>query len=285
MEKLVSIAMITYNHAKFIKDALDSCLNQTYKNIEICISDDCSSDNTVYIIKEYQKKYPNKIKLYTHLENMGKYTIAINANRMYDLCLGEYIAILEGDDIMFPERISEQVIFLERNPSYVCVSHNCETFDDETGNIIPDFFSNLKVNNRDTKTLISNGNSVHTPTVMFRNINLRTNYHIKFMIDWFFFIEMSMYGKIGHQDKVLTRYRRHANGVSQNRDIMLNDELITLALIESKYPQYLKEVQYTRFRIYFKKFKNGNKEYIKGLFSYRFSFIANKVLYKLKMIK
>lgn len=286
MDKLVSVGMITYNHSSFIAEAIESCLSQTYTNIEICISDDCSTDDTVNIIKDYLNRYPNKIKLFVHEKNMGKYTYAINGNSMYDLCEGEYIAILEGDDVMLPTRIEEQVKFLDQNLEYIAVSHECETFEHETGKVIDNYFSALDTTDRTTSCLISKGNNVHTPTVMMRNMKdkIRTSYHLKAMLDWYLFIELSMYGKIGHQNKILTRYRRHTTGVSRNRKIMNKDEYITLALVESNYPEYLKEVNFRRLAMYHQNIKEGNSTYIKGLSSQHILYFLFLVKRKLKIL-
>lgn len=96
--KKISIAIICYNQEKFIKDTIENCLNQTYKNIEICISDDCSTDNTYNIILDYKKKYPNIIKCFQQKENMWKYSLLINFKTVLDLCNWDYLALCEGDD-------------------------------------------------------------------------------------------------------------------------------------------------------------------------------------------
>lgn len=92
---LISIAMTTYNGEKYISEQIDSILNQTYKNIEIIICDDCSTDNTINILKEYEKKY-NNIKIYLNESNIG---LNNNFEKAIRYCNGEYIAISDQDDI------------------------------------------------------------------------------------------------------------------------------------------------------------------------------------------
>ena len=93
---LVSIASITYNHEKFIAQAIDSFLMQeTDFDFEIIIGEDCSTDDTLKIIKEYKAKYPDIIKLITSESNVGMMT---NFIRTLEACSGKYIALCEGDD-------------------------------------------------------------------------------------------------------------------------------------------------------------------------------------------
>lgn len=92
---MVSIAMCSYNGEKYIATQLDSILNQTYDNIEIIITDDCSSDDTIKIIRRYQKN-DKRIKLYENDVNLGYLK---NFEKAISLCSGDYIALADQDDI------------------------------------------------------------------------------------------------------------------------------------------------------------------------------------------
>ncbi len=93
--QLISIAICTFNGEKYLKEQLDSILNQTYKNIEVIAVDDCSSDKTQCILQEYALKYPI-IKVYLNQENKG---YSKNFEYAISLCKGEYISISDQDDI------------------------------------------------------------------------------------------------------------------------------------------------------------------------------------------
>ena len=114
---LVSVAVITYNHEKYIRQALDSILmQQTVFDFEIVIGEDCSTDNTREIIQSYQIKYPERIKLVTSESNVGPMP---NVVRTYKACRGKYIAVLEGDDYWIdPLKLEKQVDLLEANPEF-----------------------------------------------------------------------------------------------------------------------------------------------------------------------
>ena len=123
---LVSVSTITYNHAKFIRKCIEGVLNQKVDFlIEYLIHDDCSTDGTIDIIKEYAEKYPNIIKPIYEKENQyskgGPWGSAV---WNYPRAQGKYIALCEGDDYWTdPLKLQKQVDFLESNPDYTCCFH------------------------------------------------------------------------------------------------------------------------------------------------------------------
>ena len=124
MSKLVSIITPTYNHEKYIGECIESVLNQTYKNWEMIIVDDCSSDKTVEIIKKYAAQ-DSRIKLIQHNENYGPFRLKDTCNEGLNISKGEYIAVLEGDDYWTSDKLEEQVKFLENNPDMILNWGNC----------------------------------------------------------------------------------------------------------------------------------------------------------------
>ena len=91
----VSIIVPVYNSEKYLKDCLDSLVNQTLKDIEIIVIDDASSDNSLEILKDYESKYPNKIRVYANTKNLGQ---GATRNKGIKLATGEYIGFLDSDD-------------------------------------------------------------------------------------------------------------------------------------------------------------------------------------------
>ena len=128
---IVSICCITYNHAPFIRKALDGFLMQEPPTgvsvdevwYEILIHDDCSTDGTDDIIREYTEKYPDKIFPLYEAENQyskGKVIDAFN----YDRAKGRYIAVCEGDDYWTdPRKLQKQVDFMDSHPEYSVCFH------------------------------------------------------------------------------------------------------------------------------------------------------------------
>ncbi len=134
---LVSINCITFNHEKYIKEALESFLMQkTNFEYEILIHDDASTDNTADIIRKYEKKYPDIIKPIYQEENQYSKKVNISKNFQYPRAKGKYIAICEGDDYWTdPNKLQKQVDFLESNPEFGFVHCNFDKLYNKTGRI------------------------------------------------------------------------------------------------------------------------------------------------------
>jgi glycosyltransferase involved in cell wall biosynthesis len=135
---LVSISCITYNHEKYIRDAIESFLIQkTNFPIEILINDDASTDRTADIIREYEKKYPELIKPIYQIENQLSKGVKPMTNFIFPRACGKYIAICEGDDYWTdPNKLLKQVNFLELHPDYGLVHTDCDELYNGTGKII-----------------------------------------------------------------------------------------------------------------------------------------------------
>ena len=167
---LVSVYMTTYNHEKYIAQALDSVLSQNCTfSFEICISDDASSDHTCDIICSYQEKYPN-IRLKQHEVNQG-----LTANFYYVKCMcnGKYIVDLSGDDYWIDDhKLEKQVSFLEEHPDYLAVGTVIAIRPDDseaTTKYVPD----SKYWNRDfTLEMFLSGENCPLNGMMMRNVYL-----------------------------------------------------------------------------------------------------------------
>lgn len=135
-ELMLSIYVPVYNHEKYIGQALDSILMQkTTYSYEVLIGEDCSTDNSKKILEEYEKKHPNKLTVFYREHNMNNEEIW-NAEDLRLRCQGKYIICLEGDDYWVdPEKIQKQIDFLEKNPEYLAVAHNCVVVDKDSKKI------------------------------------------------------------------------------------------------------------------------------------------------------
>ncbi len=109
---LVSVIVPVYNAEKYVESAVRSIMNQTYKNLEIIITDDCSTDKSFEILQRLAKQ-DSRIKLYKNETNLK---IVRTLNNQISLANGKYIARMDADDISLPRRIEKQVVFLEQNP-------------------------------------------------------------------------------------------------------------------------------------------------------------------------
>lgn len=107
---MVSIIMPCYNSSKFIGDAIESVLAQTYQNWEILITDDCSSDNSIAVINEYAKR-DSRVKLFMLEKNSGA---AVARNKSIEEAKGRFIAFLDSDDMWTPQKLEKQLEFMRK---------------------------------------------------------------------------------------------------------------------------------------------------------------------------
>lgn len=128
MKPTISVILPAYNAAPYIAQAIDSILKQTFKDFELIIVDNCSTDKTWHIIQSYVTK-DNRIRAYQNDENLG---VAGNRNQGINLAEGKYVAWQDADDISYPQRLEKQYHFMEANPKVGIVGGFLQFFD-ETG--------------------------------------------------------------------------------------------------------------------------------------------------------
>lgn len=131
----LSIYVPTFNHEHYIVQALDSILMQeTAYTYEVLVGEDCSTDNTRAVLKEYEKQHPGKLQVFYREQNMRKQGNAVgNSGDLRSRCRGKYIIALEGDDYWTdPCKIDKQIRFLEEHPDYIAVAHNCFVVDHDS---------------------------------------------------------------------------------------------------------------------------------------------------------
>lgn len=160
LDKRVSIIMGIYNCSTTLSEAVDSICSQTYKNWELIMCDDGSTDNTYEVAKKYVERFPENIILLKNRHNMR---LAATLNHCLEYAKGEYIARMDADDICLPERLETQVEFLENNPQYACVGSNMLIFDEQGER-------GLRVLPKETKvsTLLTTTIFAH-PTIMMKS--------------------------------------------------------------------------------------------------------------------
>lgn len=208
---LVSIIVLTYNGEKFLEEQIDSILNQSYKNIEIIISDDASTDNTVNIIKKYSQLKNIKYKIRD--TNVG-----INQNfiEALSLCNGEFIAPSDQDDIWLPKKIEKLVTNIREN---VLIYSSSSTID-ENGHIFNDFdkeFNNISGSNNKAFFFIG---SIPAHNMLFKKELIKyIESNIppdRFYDMWVAFIALS-HSSIIHYPNILTYYRRHNSQLTSEK--------------------------------------------------------------------
>ena len=210
MKPFVSIAMTTYNGEKFLKQQLESILDQTYENFELIICDDASTDRTVEIIKSYQDK---RIRLYKNDKNIG---FAKNFEKAISLCSGKYIALADQDDIWVKEKIEEMVHAISQDENITLV-YGDEYLIDEKGEIIADSFFEVTeyATNKHNVERFYSDNWIYGHNMLFSS-KLKPflkDIPVKFYDTWIAIVAAKM-GRIVFLNKKLGYYRQHSRSVT-----------------------------------------------------------------------
>ena len=112
MKPEISVIMSVYNGETYLKEAIESVINQTFKNWELIVINDCSTDSTSEILAEFAEK-DERVKVYPNEVNLR---LPTSLNRAISLSSGKYIARMDADDICLPDRFEKQYKFMEENP-------------------------------------------------------------------------------------------------------------------------------------------------------------------------
>ncbi|TWF44330.1 glycosyltransferase involved in cell wall biosynthesis [Chitinophaga polysaccharea] len=201
---LVSVILPCYNAENYIANAVDSIINQTYRELEIIIIDDCSTDGSSEILRELAAK-DNRIKL---LRNDINLKLVATLNRGISVAIGQYIVRMDADDISYPDRIEKQVAFMERHPNIGISGTAIMQFEDGKEDIL----MTLPTDDAILKAKIFTSTIFFHPTVIIRSDVLRSN-HLAYNSnyhqaeDWGLWIEMIDKVSVGNIKEPLLRYR------------------------------------------------------------------------------
>jgi len=221
-EPLLSVAVITFRHSEFLRQALDAILSQkTDFPFEVVIGDDCSDDGAFEILEEYQKNYPEQVRVLGFEENLGHHTAngRLNWIRTNRACRGKYIALQEADDYWTHDgKLQAQVDLLESDDTLSASMHCASIYDErlkETVEVYPSPPFKERFNLLDTidhtKALAA------TASLVYRNSEElpfpKWVLHA-FAIDRFIYTVLSTRGDIGFIGKTWSVYRRHNGGVT-----------------------------------------------------------------------
>jgi glycosyltransferase involved in cell wall biosynthesis len=230
----VSVILVTYNHERYIEQALDSVLGQrTDFPVEVLIAEDFSTDSTRDIVRAYRDRYPDRIRLLLSHRNLNDNSIV---SRALEAARGEYVALLDGDDWWTStEKLARQVRILDAEPDVSISFHNVDVMY-ESAAIAPHPFHVERPTHRLSAPLprpytgladMVGGNYIQTCSVVFRSSALPplpSWYRDLPVGDWPLYVLLAERGRIAYLDEVLAAYRVHAHGLwseglSRNQDV------------------------------------------------------------------
>jgi glycosyltransferase involved in cell wall biosynthesis len=209
----LSVAMITYNHERFIAQALESVLAQQVNfEYEIVVGEDCSTDRTREILMDFHRRYPDRIMPLLRERNLGA---TPNFEATLGACRGQYLAILEGDDYWkCRDKLQIQVDFLDAHPDFaVCCSRAGMV--DEHGADVDWIWPNRPAGAYGLEDLLAE-NFVATCSVLYRwgSVgSLPVWFHKMKLGDWQLHALVARAGKIELMDEVMAVYRMHSGGI------------------------------------------------------------------------
>lgn len=264
---MIDILLATYNGEKYLKEQIDSLLNQSYTDWKLLIRDDLSNDNTLSIISEYIKKYPNKIKRY---ESEKRLRPCQSFNYLLQQSKSEYIMFCDQDDIWLPNKIElslKKIKELEekKNKGIPILVHTDLKVIDSNNKIIAESFWQLLGLNPEQKSIkdLLGTNFVTGNTVIINrklkdkigNIPLNANMH-----DWWLALVATEFGIVSYLNKTTILYRQHdlnsvgAKGVLQRSfktHIYLINIIKQVKAFEKKY-----SLKFSTLEILIRKIKN-----------------------------
>ena len=248
---LVSIVALCYNHAPFVREALDSILAQTYPNLEVWLVDDASTDDSPAILQEYAARNPNwhLLLLPENLKNCRAF------NTAFRQCRGEFVVDFATDDVLLPDRVASQVAIFQAQPPTCGVVYSNAELIDEHGTLLrlhhqPDRHGRLRPRPASGWVFadVLDHYFICTPTMMMRRAVLTQlgGYDEALSYEDFdFWVRASREWQFYYQAAITTRRRRHPRSMStkayQPNDPYLASNIAVcrkaLALIRTKQEQ------------------------------------------------
>ena len=223
-QPFVSVMVITYNHERYIRKALDSILMQERDfPIEINVIDDASIDDTQAIVREYSQRFPGVVNCYFNPINAGHIATQLNTIRGFQTLRGRYFALLEGDDYWTDaQKLAKQVAFLEGHTDFVACAHQTlKVFDDDSRP--PEHFLPFKAFGRDIAEmydLVSMAGVFHLSSIVYRNVFRQSPpacLYDEFSCDVTINMLYGIFGKFYCLEDYMSAYRVHEGGVFSGR--------------------------------------------------------------------
>lgn len=222
----VSVIIPTYNRAHMITQAIDSVLNQAFKDFELIVVDNYSSDNTESVVKSYNDK---RIR---YFKNQNNGLIGISRNYGIQKSRGEYVSFLDDDDLWLPEKLEKQVGLLDANKELGLVYSDCYVID-SNGNLLKNtYFHSVKPfsGNIFNELLVSNFIPQLTVLVRGEALGKVGVFDLKYKIaqDYELWLRIAEYYPIGFIEQPLAKYRIHGRSAYQKNMVLSYQEEIQI---------------------------------------------------------
>lgn len=210
----VEVFLPTYNAEDFLKTTLESILNQTYTNIKILIGDDCSTDNTPLIIREYYSKYPNKLEFFINDVNLG---VTKNCNKILSRATSEYMIFLAGDDYLHLDAIKKKMDIMLKYKKTILVGSGILQVN-EKDEFLDYHFQRYKFTQHGNSLWVRYGMIWGATGILIKRKPLFYDEKIPIASDYKFFVDhIGHDGEIRFLNENIIYYRRHSNSITNNK--------------------------------------------------------------------
>ncbi len=237
---MVSVLMSCYNHDKFVGEAIESVLGQTFQDFEFIILDNGSTDGSTQIIADYEKK-DDRIRAIFHENNLG---IPRALNELIDSAKGKFLARIDSDDVWVEEKLEKQLEVMEEDENLV-VWTEADLIDGEsrsTGGKFTEMYESSEKNGNLFDDLLA-GNFLFCSSMMYKRENLdgiRYNEHIRNLNDHKFNLDLSYRYDYYFVPEILSKYRLHGgNTIFSDMEGWYKDYMAIGKYIAEEYPDKL----------------------------------------------
>lgn len=230
MAKRVSVIVPSYNHAPYLQDCLESALGQDYPDLEVIVVDDRSKDDSLKVAQALQDP---RLQVHQNPENIGAYA---TQNRALDLAAGDYIAVLNSDDVWKPNKLRRQVEMLEKHPeAQLCYTLGVQ-IDEQGRELQEDQHQHWPTTERqDLLPLMLSSNRLLASGVMFRRGEVRFEESLRFSGDWVAWLDLVERGPAVCVNEKLTEWRQHpTNSYLRSTTVTLEEIRVRKAILASK---------------------------------------------------
>lgn len=240
-QPLVSVVIPCYNHENFVKDCIQSVIDQTYENIELIIIDDGSKDSSVEII---QKMIPACKQRFTRFEFRQRPNKGLSAtlNEALEWCEGEYYSAIASDDIMLAHKTTDQVSYLEKNTHVIAVLGGVFWIDDEN-KIIGRPIVKEKKYSFDEIFLSKQSLNACTQMTKLEKVKEIGGYKEGCVIeDWYMWLKLSQLGGVVNLENIFVKYRLHEDNTIKKGEVIYKG-MMEIANEYKFHPLYLKAIK------------------------------------------
>ena len=239
---LISVLIPAYNHEQYVQETIKSIINQTYQNVELIVIDDGSKDSTWQKIQEMKDECEKRF-VSVHFETKENEGVCKTQNELLKLSKGEYVLIIASDDLLKPQALEKELVFLQENPQYSLAVGDCEIID-KNGKVCywnkkrecvyslkqavsKTFVEYLKrhnnyFNDRDfgKYSTIYKDNYIPNGYLTRKSIYDTIGFYPEgqYVEDWWFMLQVSKYSKMKYLNEVLYSYRWHDSNTIKSGD-------------------------------------------------------------------